>query len=123
MKREYNFKEIFKLRDMLDKANIDYVFKDETYTSEYTGTTYTGYHIWCFDKGISKESDSWYISVIQSYSSYGREEDLLEIMGLLTKKELKNDSVVGYLTAEDVFNRITKHLKKVKQWKKKLKNF
>ena len=34
-------------------------------------------------------------------------------MGLLTKKESKGDSVLGYLTAEEVFKRIKKHLKKV----------
>ena len=41
--------------------------------------------------------------------SYGGEEGLLEIMGLLTEEELQyDDSVAGYLTADDVFSRIKK---------------
>ena len=47
-------------------------------------------------------------SVIEHDGSYGREEDRLEIMGLLTADEEKYDSVVGHLTAEDVLSRIKK---------------
>ncbi len=45
-------------------------------------------------------------SIICHLSSHGREEGLLEIMGLLTPEEAEYDDVVGYLTAEDVFARI-----------------
>ena len=45
-------------------------------------------------------------SVIEHCGSYGREEDKLEIMGLLTEEELEVDEVKGYLTAEEVFGRI-----------------
>lgn len=48
---------------------------------------------------------------IQHYGSYGNTKNLLEIMGLLTDEEQKYDSVKGYLTAEDVFNRISAHYK------------
>ena len=41
--------------------------------------------------------------------SYGGNEGLLEIMGLLTEEEEKDDGVVGWLTAEDVLARIIKH--------------
>ena len=41
--------------------------------------------------------------------SYGGDEDLLEIMGLLTEEEKEIDDVIGYLTAEDVLARIIKH--------------
>lgn len=41
--------------------------------------------------------------------SYGRTDDKLELMGLLTKEESECDEVEGWLTAEDVFNRISKH--------------
>ena len=51
------------------------------------------------------------ISIVQGYGTYGEEDDLLEIMGLLTEEEEKIDSVTGYLTAEDVFNRIVKYFK------------
>ena len=36
--------------------------------------------------------------------SYGRTDDKLELMGLLTKEESECDEVEGWLTAEDVFN-------------------
>lgn len=46
--------------------------------------------------------------------SYGSAFDKLEIMGLLTKEEQLEDvgdesSVKGYLSATDVFGRISKH--------------
>lgn len=37
------------------------------------------------------------------------EQDLLEIMGLLTEEEEKIDRVLGWLTAKDVFDRIYEH--------------
>ena len=46
---------------------------------------------------------------IQHCGSYGNEKNLLEIMGLLTPEEEQHDSVRGYLSAEDVFNRMSKH--------------
>ena len=47
---------------------------------------------------------------IQHYGSYGNTENLLEIMGLV-KPEETSDSVLGHLTADDVFNRISEHYK------------
>lgn len=41
--------------------------------------------------------------------SYGRHDGLLEMMGLLTEEESECDSVVGWLTAEQVFERWHKH--------------
>ena len=40
--------------------------------------------------------------------SYGHEDGLLEIMGLVDEEEM-GDNVEGYLTAEDVFKRIKNH--------------
>lgn len=37
--------------------------------------------------------------------SYGNEDDLLEIMGVLTEEEAENDSVLGCLTPEEVAKR------------------
>jgi len=53
-------------------------------------------------------------SVIEHEYSYGSQKDLLEIFGLMTKKELEetHDTVLGYLTAENVFERIKKHYQK-----------
>ena len=47
--------------------------------------------------------------VICHQFSYGGNQGLLEIMGLLTNEEVKWDDVVGYLTAKDVFKRIVAH--------------
>ena len=44
-------------------------------------------------------------------TSYGHEEGLLEIMGaIVTDEESEIDSVVGWLTADNVIERIKKHL-------------
>ena len=96
MKERYN--EILRLKGMLEKAKIPFVFSK----------VFGGYHI--------EYPNSAYkvCSVIEHDGSYGRRQDLLEIMGLLTKKEYKEtqDTVIGYLTAEDVFQRIKNHWEK-----------
>lgn len=84
--------EIFRLKEMLEKEDIPFVFKPQ----------FDGYTI-KYGDGVC--------SVIEHSGSYGSEEDLLEIMGLLTKKELKDDEVRGGLTAENVFRRIRRHYK------------
>ena len=90
------YNEILRLKEMLEKAEIPFEF------NEYMG----GYHL-CYPNKKIKEC-----SVIEHDGSYGREQDLLEIMGLLTDKELQNDDVVGFLSAENVFERIKKHYEK-----------
>lgn len=64
----------------------------------------------------NKYNQVWYPSKEESVCnaichkySYGYENGLLEIMGLLTEEESKVDSVAGWLTAEDVFERIWRH--------------
>ena len=49
-------------------------------------------------------------------NGYGSEEGLLEISGLMTEEEMKrvNDTVLGHLTAEDVFTRIREHYESVR---------
>lgn len=42
---------------------------------------------------------------IEHFGSYGSDEDLIEIQGLLTDAEKQYDSVLGHLTAEEVFKR------------------
>lgn len=46
---------------------------------------------------------------IEHCGSYGNAIDKLELMGLLTDSEKECDSVVGGLTAEDIFDRIKIH--------------
>jgi hypothetical protein len=48
-------------------------------------------------------------SAIEHDYSYGHTVNMIEIEGLLTKKEREIDSVCGYLSAEDVFERIKNH--------------
>lgn len=57
------------------------------------------------------QNNKFVCSAIFGHGSYGYEDGLLEIMGLLTDEELKIDNVLGHLTAEDVFQRIKKHYK------------
>ena len=51
------------------------------------------------------------MDAIEHCGSYGNDQDKLEIMGLLTPEEKKTDSVLGYLSAEEVFSRIDRHWK------------
>ena len=125
------YKEIFKLKEMLEKAEITYIFIDRfeedrklmennEYLNEYLKDKeyyqillfndfrevmehYNTYKVFDNEKRI--------ISIVQGYGTYGEEDDILEIKGLLTEEEEKIDSVTGYLTAEDVFNRIIKYFK------------
>lgn len=84
------FKEIFRLKKMLDEEGIPYRFTE----------SFGGWHI------IYSDDEDDVCSVIEHKYSYGNAEDLLEIQGLLTEDELKLDSVAGYLSADDVFGRI-----------------
>lgn len=78
--------------------------------------------LWCMleDAGIPNEVrqlydgfqiaypsfDNCVCDIILHQYSYGCDHGLLEIMGLLTDEESDIDSVLGWLTAEQVFDRI-----------------
>lgn len=83
------YTEILKLKGMLEEAGVPFTFT-ETYRKQYPA-----YQIWL----------GGFADVIQHRGSYGNEQDLLEIMGGLTEEEKKYDSVLGWLTAEEVFKR------------------
>ena len=91
-----SYKEILKLNAMLDNAKIPH----RTHRlDDGWKVIYAPYH-----------PDSRVADAIETRYSYGVDDDLLELAGrLLTKEELKYDSVVGGLTAKDVFERISKH--------------
>ena len=89
-----DFAEMDKLERMLVEADIPYEKE----------RMFGGKHLIYPRKG-----DDQVCSVILHKGSYGRHNGLLEIMGLLTDKELECDTVVGHLTADDVFGRIKKH--------------
>ena len=91
MKNKYE--EIQKLKTMLDKDRIPNEFCPFEAWEE-------GYHIYYPNRA------SCVCSVIMFPFSQGFRAGKLEIMGLLTEEESKWDSVVGYLSAEEVFQRI-----------------
>jgi hypothetical protein len=80
---------------MLEEANIPFKFSEK----------FGGFHIvYSFEGNVV-------CSVIEHEFSYGREKDLLEIQGLMTEQEMEEeqDTVLGYLTADNVFERINMH--------------
>lgn len=91
-----SYNEILKLNTMLDDAKIPHMTRR---LDDGWQVIYTPYH-----------PDSWVADAIETRYSYGAKDDLLELAGrLLTGEELKRGSVVGELTANDVFQRILKH--------------
>lgn len=90
-----NYQEILKLDRMLTDASIPHTLD----------RLFDGWQV-CYP---TREQPEPVMDAIEHYGSYGKDEDKLEIMGLLTPDEEEHDSVLGYLTAEDVFERIRKH--------------
>lgn len=89
------FTEIFRLKKMLEEENIPFQFSK----------IFGGFHIvYSFEGKVV-------CSVVEHEFSYGREKDLLEIQGLMTEQEMEEeqDTVLGYLTADNVFGRIKMH--------------
>lgn len=97
-----------KLIGMLDKSGIPYERDDDNFLTLAYGMPYGGIQRIKYPK-----KEDFVCSVVFGYGTYGFESGELEIMGLLTPEEEKFDSVVGYLTAQDVFDRIIKHYKEV----------
>lgn len=99
-----NYTEIFKLKEMLEKAEIPFEFKEMTMQE--------GYQI-CYPSKNGRTC-----SCVEHSFSYGNTDDKLEIMGLLTDVEQAEDvgdeyAVKGYLSAEEVYLRIYIHFKAV----------
>ena len=87
------YPEIYRLKTMLIKANIQFDFHESEESCQ----------IELFDRAFR------YCSVIEGILTYGGRQDLLEIMNR------KQNDVLGYLTAENVFQRIEKHWKELKR--------
>jgi len=85
-------KEMFKLIDKLEWAHIPYETRD------IFGTIQVLY----------PNAENRICDVVCHDFSYGHEQGLLEIMGLVKEKEVDDDEVEGYLTADEVFDRIYK---------------
>lgn len=101
-----SYDEIFKLEAMLKAEGIPFKYHRQPDAC--------GFQI-CYPEDGEKRV----CSIILHAGSYGREQGLLEIMGLLKPDEEQFDDVVGYLTAEDVFERIKAHIPK-KTWYEKI---
>lgn len=82
-------KEILRLKEMLEKENIPFVFIEREEVK--------GYQIFKTRMG------EIIFSVVQHKYSYGNDVNLLEMW------EMSKDDVEGYLSAEDVFERIKNH--------------
>ena len=95
--------ELDKLEEMLKEENIPY--RRETTQIAYYG------------KELPERKPNQGLGVGSVCSviahGYGSEEGLLEIQGLMTPEEIKKEGgyVLGYLTAENVFERIKKHFR------------
>ena len=79
------YKEIFRLKEMLEKKNIPFIFRG----------LFDGFQI-CYPDVKNKVC-----SVIEHIGSYGHEQDLLEIMGLLADEET-DDDVVAILISDKI---------------------
>lgn len=91
------YTEIFRLKKMLEDANIPFRF---CWHSDLMGFQ-------LIYPPVDNSRDRL-CSVVEHASSYGSNKNLLEIKGLLTAAEAEYDTVAGYLTADDVFERIRK---------------
>ena len=96
MDKNSSYQEILKLDRMLTDANIPHTLQRR----------FDGWQI-CYP--VERPSYDCVMDAIELFCSYGHEKDRLEIRGLLTPEEEEIDSVLGYLTAEDVFERISRH--------------
>ena len=88
------YQEILKLHDMLLDKDIPHVIERDL----------DGWRINYPCTGLDRV-----LSAVEFKGTRGAKKDLIEIIGLLTPGEFLMDSVKGYLTAENVFNRIKEH--------------
>lgn len=112
---ETKYKEIFKLKKMLDNAGIPYEWSenwdlDPEQVKAFMAVApdlFGYYHIWY---PTAKDGERW-ISVIEGFGTYGAENDRLEIMGGLTPWEQfsEGNGPKGHLTACNVFGRIKRN--------------
>ena len=107
IKPESKYNEIFKLKSLLEENHIPFEWIEH---NDFRN----GYQI-CYPV----KSEKPVCSVVEHLFSYGSQKDLLEIQGLLTAEEEEEeyDSVLGNLTADNVFQRILSHWEKINRIK------
>lgn len=115
------YKEIFKLKKMLEDANIPFDWiegwgygEDETKELRKICPDLIDRYQICYPKGSFHNEVNRWISVIEGFGTYGSEQDRLEIMGGFTpweryENKLNSERVKGHLTAHNVFNRIKRN--------------
>ena len=101
--------EIERLHKMLTDAGIEHEWRDRSYGPD--GHKFSMDLPWGWQIIVYMKNGDRLVSAIEGYGSYGfgmngEQGDSIEIVGLLTPEEEQYDSVVGYLTAEEVFRRI-----------------
>ncbi len=101
--------EIERLADMLEAADIPFGRRNEDLKSAIMNFFHCK-----INYPDTYETTDIVCSIIQGTYTYGGLENKLEIKGLLTEEEKENDDVCGWLTAEDVFERIKAHWETVK---------
>lgn len=92
--------ELEKLKAMLDQANIPYETNDDVIIKN------PKYKI-C--RVVYPSLQNTVCSAIQGYGTYGWQANLIEIQGLAQYEE--SNEILGWLSAEDVFDRIQNHWK------------
>lgn len=109
------YKEIFKLKRMLEKENIPFEWiecfgysEDDIEKLRKIAPDIIDHYQICYP---CKDDGKRWISVIEGFGTYGSEQDKLEIMGGFTPWEEYNygDRIIGYLTANNVFKRIKRN--------------
>lgn len=95
MKNTVDTTEIFRLEQMLKDADIPFEKQE----------LFGGYQIGYPVLPLLPPYDECKCSVIQHHGSYGHNNNLLEVMESTENGKL----VEGWLTAEEIFNRISRH--------------
>lgn len=93
------YQEIIKLHMLLEDACIPHVLREH----------FDGWQV-CYPSAYMSEVVA---EVAEFFGSYGAEKDLLELMGLMTEKEFEEYSFLGYLSADEVFRRMSEHYNEV----------
>lgn len=105
--------EIERLHNMLTEAGIEHEWNDR---STWFCRSRLNLDInWGYQVLIYRPDGERLVSAVEGYGTHGyglngEQGDLIEIMGLLTPEEEEWDSVVGWLTADEVFRRIKEAL-------------
>lgn len=116
MNTSKKYKEIFKLKKMLEDAEIPFDFFEMDPEARKIMPEFEHWHINYPNRG------NFIVSAVEGFGTYGEQDDKIEIMGGLTEEEKENgDQVIGWLTAEEVFERIEKdYIRRNKTMKKVL---